>query len=729
MAHRWQVAQLVDQGLPYHEVAKQTGASTTTVTRVAHWLRHGGRLPIGARPAAGRTGACRSRPPEDRDPGLGAACASRRSSCSSTPAWARSSPAIARSRSPAATLPSTCCSCAPPTCRSTFRTASSTAASPASTWCTSARRTSSSCCGSASAPARSRPPCRRSPRRARSPTSTACAPRPSTHASRGGCSRSAGCRRARRDHGRGRGGAAAWPRRRDRRPRVQRHTLRTNGLRSVGALFSSEAVLVARADGDGRAPARARSAERRRRARDALPDAERARGGARTRSPGSCPGRAPQRRPARRAGHGRRARAVPAPTSGGSCPARGRRRLVDPAPARRADAGVTAWSRGVPFGEAGSRCADAARGRMLRARRGRTICTVLRASRSPPRERRPGEMSQVARILEDVRERGDVALREWALELDGVEPAPAQPAGEIPVQAIQALAAAVRRWHALQRPADVQLEIAPGVELTRRCGRSRRSGSTCRVGSCRRSSCAPCRRRSPESSGSSSPRRRTGRGWSPPRLDCSASRRSGPSEARPRSPPSPTGPIPSRGSTRSSGPGTPIVNEAKLLVSRDVAIDLPAGPSEIVVLAGPVPTSASPAGAAAQAEHGADAVCRLIIVDGDSERALAEVEALAPEHLVLLGEEAEALAGRVRRAGSVFVGRFAPSPLATTRRGRTTCCPPAAGRSVGGLGLESVPQAHHRAAAHRAGACPPAADRRGACRRRGHARAAAAVRR
>ena len=41
MAHRWQVAQLVDQGLPYLEVASRTHASTTTVTRVAHWLRYG----------------------------------------------------------------------------------------------------------------------------------------------------------------------------------------------------------------------------------------------------------------------------------------------------------------------------------------------------------------------------------------------------------------------------------------------------------------------------------------------------------------------------------------------------------------------------------------------------------------------------------------------------------------------------------------------------------------
>jgi TrpR-related protein YerC/YecD len=41
MTHRWQAARLVDEGLPYHEVATRTGASTTTVTRVAHWLRHG----------------------------------------------------------------------------------------------------------------------------------------------------------------------------------------------------------------------------------------------------------------------------------------------------------------------------------------------------------------------------------------------------------------------------------------------------------------------------------------------------------------------------------------------------------------------------------------------------------------------------------------------------------------------------------------------------------------
>jgi TrpR-related protein YerC/YecD len=41
MAHRWHVARLLDRGLPYQKVAQRTHASTTTVTRVAHWLRHG----------------------------------------------------------------------------------------------------------------------------------------------------------------------------------------------------------------------------------------------------------------------------------------------------------------------------------------------------------------------------------------------------------------------------------------------------------------------------------------------------------------------------------------------------------------------------------------------------------------------------------------------------------------------------------------------------------------
>jgi TrpR-related protein YerC/YecD len=41
MAHRWEVVKLLDEGLPYQAISRRTGASTTTVTRVSHWLRHG----------------------------------------------------------------------------------------------------------------------------------------------------------------------------------------------------------------------------------------------------------------------------------------------------------------------------------------------------------------------------------------------------------------------------------------------------------------------------------------------------------------------------------------------------------------------------------------------------------------------------------------------------------------------------------------------------------------
>ncbi|MEI6689447.1 MAG: YerC/YecD family TrpR-related protein [Thermoleophilia bacterium] len=41
LAQRLEVARLVDQGVPYAEVARQLSASTATVTRVAQWLRHG----------------------------------------------------------------------------------------------------------------------------------------------------------------------------------------------------------------------------------------------------------------------------------------------------------------------------------------------------------------------------------------------------------------------------------------------------------------------------------------------------------------------------------------------------------------------------------------------------------------------------------------------------------------------------------------------------------------
>jgi TrpR-related protein YerC/YecD len=41
LAHRWRTVNLLEQGVPYLEIAERVPTSTATVTRVAQWLRHG----------------------------------------------------------------------------------------------------------------------------------------------------------------------------------------------------------------------------------------------------------------------------------------------------------------------------------------------------------------------------------------------------------------------------------------------------------------------------------------------------------------------------------------------------------------------------------------------------------------------------------------------------------------------------------------------------------------
>ncbi len=41
MAKRWEAVQLINKKTPYREVSEKTGLSTTTVSRVAYWLRNG----------------------------------------------------------------------------------------------------------------------------------------------------------------------------------------------------------------------------------------------------------------------------------------------------------------------------------------------------------------------------------------------------------------------------------------------------------------------------------------------------------------------------------------------------------------------------------------------------------------------------------------------------------------------------------------------------------------
>ena len=41
LGHRWRVANLLDQGVNYHEIGARTGASSATISRVNQWLRYG----------------------------------------------------------------------------------------------------------------------------------------------------------------------------------------------------------------------------------------------------------------------------------------------------------------------------------------------------------------------------------------------------------------------------------------------------------------------------------------------------------------------------------------------------------------------------------------------------------------------------------------------------------------------------------------------------------------
>jgi histidinol dehydrogenase len=300
-------------------------------------------------------------------------------------------------------------------------------------------------------------------------------------------------------------------------------------------------------------------------------------------------------------------------------------------------------------------------------------------------------VSRVPQIVEDIRRRGDEALREWSVRLDGLAPARAEPAGDVPEDALLALAGAVRRWHELQRPQDIRLETAPGVELERRWAPlssvgiyvPRRLVSTLVM-------CAvPAQVAGVERIVVVTPPDGAG-------LVAAAARVLGVDEVWALGGPQAIAALAFGTETiprvaKIVGPGNAFVNEAKLLVSSTVAIDLPAGPSELVVLAGRgADRAVAVRELAAQAEHGPASVCRLVELDGDAEAALAQVEELAPEHLLLLGEDAEALAPRVRSAGAVFVGSSSSVAAGDYATGGNHVLPTGGwARSVGGLGLET----------------------------------------
>jgi histidinol dehydrogenase len=150
------------------------------------------------------------------------------------------------------------------------------------------------------------------------------------------------------------------------------------------------------------------------------------------------------------------------------------------------------------------------------------------------------------------------------------------------------------------------------------------------------------------------------------------------------------------------GPGNAYVQAAKKVVYGAVDIDAIAGPSEVVVIAD---ASAVPAHVAAdlmaQAEHGSGDECAILltparslalaveaeisrqlralprqhdiarvlrrrgalIVVRDLEEAVALSDQIAPEHLELIVKNSQRWARRIRNAGALFLGPFAPAPL------------------------------------------------------------------
>ena len=176
------------------------------------------------------------------------------------------------------------------------------------------------------------------------------------------------------------------------------------------------------------------------------------------------------------------------------------------------------------------------------------------------------------------------------------------------------------------------------------------------------------------------------------------------------------------------GPGNQYVTVAKqMALAYGVAIDLPAGPSELLVLAD---GSANPAFVASdllsQAEHGADSQVILVSLSEEllprvqreiglqleqlprrdiAEKAIANskafffsskqqamdfVNSYAPEHLILCLEEAEQVLGSIVNAGSVFVGSYTPESAGDYASGTNHTLPTNGfARNFSGVNLES----------------------------------------
>lgn len=164
------------------------------------------------------------------------------------------------------------------------------------------------------------------------------------------------------------------------------------------------------------------------------------------------------------------------------------------------------------------------------------------------------------------------------------------------------------------------------------------------------------------------------------------------------------------------GPGNIYVTAAKLVVQKDVQIDMPAGPSEILIIAD---DTANPRFAAldcaAQLEHDPMALAivlttsqnfaneiekesvelgcsdRLkIAIVNDLDKAIELANNLAPEHLSLVFKGCEEYISKIKHAGSVFIGNYSPVAAGDYASGTNHILPTAGyAKMFSGLSVET----------------------------------------
>ncbi len=330
-------------------------------------------------------------------------------------------------------------------------------------------------------------------------------------------------------------------------------------------------------------------------------------------------------------------------------------------------------------------------------------------------------LPRVAEIVADVRERGDEALLDWTERLDGERPTLRVAADRLrdarlapdELAAVRELAAAVAAFSAPQRPPDVSMEAVEGVVAERRWiplssvgvyvpgGRAAYPSSLVMAA-------VPAQVAGVERIAVVTPR--------PSEATLAAAYTLGIDEVYAVGGAQAVAALAYGTATipavdKIVGPGNRWVTAAKLLVSSRVGIDLPAGPSEVVVIAdGSADPGRCAADLLAQAEHGPDSEAILFSLDralsdavgrlvaghdnvsirepGSLEEALALAEAYAPEHLELWLAGAEEIAARVRNAGTVFVRTSAV--VGDYAAGATHILPTGGlARGSGGVGLET----------------------------------------